>query len=83
VLGQTRAARDSIPLIQCPVDHTAKLYAEGPSSPEGLAFSPAGLLWVAEESVGRVSRIEIDGSVTPFTTGLNSAEGNSFDDDAT
>jgi len=74
-------ARDTIPRIQCPVGYTAKQYAEGLSSPDGLAFSPAGMLYVAEESVGRISRIEVDGSITPFTTGLNSPEGITFDDD--
>jgi alkaline phosphatase len=71
--------RDVIPRIQCPVGYTAKVFAQGLSSPDGLAFSPAGMLYVAEETAGQVSRIESDGSVTPVISGLAFPEGIAFD----
>jgi hypothetical protein len=33
---------DPLARIQCPADFTATIYAEGLSSPDGLAFSPTG-----------------------------------------
>jgi len=45
----------SLPRIQCEQGYTATVYAEGLSSPDGLAFGPAGALHVAEETAGRVS----------------------------
>jgi alkaline phosphatase len=71
---------DPIPRIQCPAGYTATIYAEGLSSPDGLAFSPSGMLYVAEETAGRVSRIESNGSVTPVISGLANPEGIAFDD---
>ena len=73
------ASGDPLPRLQCPVGYTATIYAEGLSGPDGLAFSPGGILYVAEETAGRVSRIEADGSVTPVLTGLNNPEGVAFD----
>ncbi len=73
-------ANDPVPRIQCPAGHTATIYAEGLSAPDGLAFSPSGVLYVAEESAGRVSRIASDGSATPVVTGLTAPEGIAFDD---
>jgi alkaline phosphatase len=75
----TSSMGDVIPRIQCPAGYVAKSYAEGFSSPDGLAFSPAGVLYVAEEAAGRVSRIEADGSVTPVVTGLHQPEGIAID----
>jgi len=75
----TRVMRDVIPRIECPTGYVAESYAQGLSSPDGLAFSPGGLLYVAEETAGRVSRIEADGSVTPVVTGLHYPEGITFD----
>ncbi len=74
------AVGDPLPRIQCPAGYTATLYAEGLSSPDGLAFSPDGVLYVAEETAGRVSRIEPDGSITPIINGLHHPEGIAFDD---
>jgi alkaline phosphatase len=74
------ALGDLLPRIQCPAGYTATLYAEGLSSPDGLAFSPDGVLYVAEETAGRVSRIEPDGSITPIISGLHHPEGIAFDD---
>ena len=59
------AVGDPLPRIQCPPGYTARVYAEGLSSPDGLAISPAGILHVAEERAGRVSRIDAAGNVTP------------------
>jgi uncharacterized membrane protein len=69
-----------LPRIQCTHAYTAIVYAEGLSSPDGLAFSPAGILHVAEEAAGRVSRIGPTGRSTPVITGLVSPEGIAFDD---
>jgi glucose/arabinose dehydrogenase len=60
--------------------YTASIYAEGLSSPDGLAFSPSGVLHVAEEAAGRVSQIGPSGLVTPLMTGLQYPEGIAFDD---
>jgi len=70
-----------IPRIQCPPGYTAILYAQGASSPDGLAFSPSGVLHVAEETAGRVSRIEPGGSITTVVSGLDRPEGIAFDTD--
>jgi len=71
---------DPLPRIQCPQGYTATVYAEGLSSPDGLAFSPAGILHVAEETAGRVSQVGPTGRITPVITGLTSPEGIAFDD---
>lgn len=73
------AVGEPILRIQCPAGYTATIYAGGLSSPDGLAFSPSGMLHVAEETAGRVSRIESDGSVTQVITGLANPEGIAFD----
>ncbi len=76
------AVGDPIPRIQCPPGYTATLYVQGLSSPDGLAFSPSGLLHVAEETAGRVSRIESGGSITTtVVSGLTNPEGIAFDTD--
>jgi sugar lactone lactonase YvrE len=49
------AVGDPVWRVQCPVGYTVTIYAEGLSTPDGLAFSPAGILHVAEESAGRRS----------------------------
>ena len=75
------ALGDPIPRIQCPPGYTATLYAQGLSSPDGLAFSPSGVLHVAEETAGRVSRIEPGGSITTVVSSLANPEGIAFDAD--
>jgi len=77
-----RSVGDPLPRIQCTQGYTASVYAEGLSSPDGLALSPAGVLHVAEETAGRVSQIGPAGSMTPVITGLASPEGIAFDDAA-
>jgi sugar lactone lactonase YvrE len=71
---------DALPRIQCAHGYAATIYAQGLSSPDGLAFSPTGVLHVSEETAGRVSQIGPAGQVTPVITGLNSPEGITFDD---
>jgi sugar lactone lactonase YvrE len=75
------ALDDPIPRIQCPPGYTATLYAQGLSSPDGLAFSPSGVLHVAEETAGRISRIEPGGSSTTVVSSLANPEGIAFDAD--
>lgn len=76
----TMAQGDPLPRIQCARPHTVTVYAEGLSSPDGLAFSPDGVLYVAEEEAGRVSQIGPGGVLTPVITGLSSPEGIAFDE---
>lgn len=47
-------------------------WSTGLTSPSGLAFSPAGELYVAEEN-GRVSRLAADGTPTVLAEGLGAA----------
>jgi len=77
------AVGDPIPRIQCTAGYTATLYAQGLSAPDGLAFGPGGLLYVAEESAGCVSQIGPAGVVTPVLDGLRQPEGIAFDEDGT
>jgi sugar lactone lactonase YvrE len=69
-----------LPRIQCALGYTATVYVTGLASPDGLAFSPDGVLYVAEESGGRVSRVGAGGTITPVLTGLREPEGITFDD---
>jgi len=73
------AQGDPLPRIQCARPHTVTVYAEGLSSPDGLAFSPDGVLYVAEEGAGRVSQVGPGGTVTPVINDLSSPEGIAFD----
>jgi len=70
---------DPLSRIQCPPGYNVTIYAEGLSSPDGLALNPDGVLYVAEEKGGRVSRIESYGVVTTILSGLVSPEGIAFD----
>lgn len=72
-------ASDPLPRITCPQGYEASVYAEGLSSPDGLAFAPDGVLYVAEETAGQVSRIGPTGIITPVVAGLDSPEGIAFD----
>jgi alkaline phosphatase len=71
---------DPLPRVQCPPGYAVTVYAEGLASPDGLAFSPDGILYVAEETAGRVSRVESYGRVTPILGGLSDPEGIAFDE---
>ncbi|MBN2542461.1 T9SS type A sorting domain-containing protein [bacterium] len=77
----TLAPGDSLPRVILPDGYAAFVHATGLSSPDGLALSPGGVLYVAEESAGRVSAVAEDGTVTPFATGITSPEGIAFDTD--
>jgi uncharacterized repeat protein (TIGR01451 family) len=71
---------DPADYVSCPSDYTAVIYAVGLSSPDGLAQSPDGQVYVAEETAGRVSRLGPGGTVTPVLEGLSNPEGIAFDD---
>jgi sugar lactone lactonase YvrE len=73
------AGSNELPRITCPPRYIASVYAEGLAGPDGLAFSPAGVLHVAEETAGRVTRIAPDGDGTVVVSGLESPEGIAFD----
>ena len=66
--------------IVCPAGYSVTVFADGLASPDGLALNPDGILYVAEEKAGRVSRVDADGSVTPVLSGLKNPEGITFDD---
>jgi sugar lactone lactonase YvrE len=70
---------ERVPRIQCPLGYHAYVYARDLVSPDGLAFDPAGILHVAEEEAGRVSRIEPQGTLTTVVDGLTNPEGIAFD----
>lgn len=75
----TSAVGDELTRVQCSTGYSATIYAENLTSPDGLAFSPAGNLYVAEENPGRVGRIGSNGVITPVITGLSNPEGIAFD----
>lgn len=75
----TSAVGDPLPRIDCGQGYSATVYATSVISPDGLAFSPDGVLHVAEEKAGRVSQIGANGTITPVITGLSSPEGIAFD----
>ncbi len=79
VQAEPNTVGDPVGYVTCPTGYTATVYAEGLLSPDGLALSPAGELYVAEEGAGQVSRVDPDGAVAPVLTGLNSPEGIAFD----
>jgi sugar lactone lactonase YvrE len=64
-----------LPRIVCPAGYQASVYASGLRSPDGLAFGPDGGLYVAEETAGRVSRIDPNGEITLVVDGLLQPEG--------
>ena len=70
---------DSLPRIQVPQGYQAFVHAVGLSGADGLAMSPDGVLYVAEEYANRVSAIAEDGTVTHFATGISYPEGIAFD----
>jgi glucose/arabinose dehydrogenase len=69
-----------------PITGTRALFTTGLRAPEGLCFTANGgfPLYVAEEDTGggagRLSRIETDGSHTPFCIGFGSIEDVAVDD---
>ena|GEM_PF-3338978 len=78
-LAQVPAVGKPLPRIVCPEGYEAFVYAVDLKSPGGLAFDPSGVLHVAEENAGRVSRISSDGTITPVVVGLDYPEGIAFD----
>ncbi len=77
------AVGEPIPTISCTNGMTAVVYADNLSSPDGLAFDSAGNLFVAEETAGRITQINSDGSKSVIMTGLSFPEGIAFDNDDT
>lgn len=70
---------DPLPRISCTGTYTATIYAENLTSPDGLALSSTGQLYVAEEGSGELSLIGATGVVTPLVTGLSNPEGLTLD----
>ena len=70
---------DPLPRISCTGSYTATVYAENLISPDGLAVSSSGQLYVAEEGGGQVSQVGTSGVVTPLVTGLSNPEGLTLD----
>ncbi|MCB8962750.1 MAG: hypothetical protein H6651_20720 [Ardenticatenales bacterium] len=82
--GSVQAAPDDpLPRVVCGGGYMAFIHAAGLASPDGLAWGPDNLVYVAEESADRVSRIESNGSVTPYGSGIVSVEGIAFGPDGT
>lgn len=79
--GRVWAVSQPLARLACPAGYQASIYAQGLRSPDGLAFDPAGTLYVAEELAGRVSSVAPDGSATPIVSGLDHPEGIAFDPD--
>lgn len=80
-VSRALAVGEPITRIQCPAGYQATLYAENLSSPDGLAFDPGGVLHVGEETAGRVSRVNANGTTSPVLENINSPEGIAFDAD--
>ncbi|MCP4425285.1 MAG: hypothetical protein GY803_12385 [Chloroflexi bacterium] len=73
------APGDPVPGITCTPSYNATIYAEGLSSPDGLAFAPNGVLYAAEETAGQVVEVGATGVTTPVLTALTNPEGIAFD----
>lgn len=73
------APGDPVPGVACNPSYSATIYAEGLTAPDGLAFNPSGVLYVAEETAGRVTEVSSSGALTPVMTGLSNPEGIAFD----
>ncbi|MBN1872937.1 MAG: right-handed parallel beta-helix repeat-containing protein [Anaerolineae bacterium] len=69
----------ALPPVQCIAGYTATVYVQGLFSPDGLAFDSSGNLYVAEESIGQVSRVGPGNIITPIIKGLENPEGITFD----
>lgn len=65
---------DPLPRIACTGNYTATIYAEGLSSPDGLALTDDGRLYVVEETSGEISQVGVNGIITPLISGLNNPE---------
>jgi len=73
------AVGDSLPRIQLPGNYKAFVHAVNLSGPDGLALSPEGLLYVAQEYAGSVSEVAENGTITTYASGFSSPEGIAFD----
>ena len=77
------APGDPLPRVVCAGGYEAFIHAKGLASPDGLAWGPDDLVYVAEESADRVSRIAGNGAVTAYGSGIVSVEGITFSPDGT
>lgn len=73
------AAGGSLPDISCPEGYTISVFAEGITGVDGLAISPAGVLFAASETEGSVYRVGEDGELEMVLNGLFHPEGIAFD----
>lgn len=72
-----------LPEISC-AGFSAFEYASGLSAPDGLAISPIdGNLYVAEETAGRVTKIDANGNKSTVLDQLDHPEGITFDGNGT
>ena len=74
---------DPIPRINLPAGWTATVYAEGLSSLDGLALSPDGSVFFAEESAGSIGFVASNGQVCLYAGGFSNPEGIAFDSEGT
>lgn len=70
-----KSVGDLLPRIITPLNYQAVIHAIGLASPDGLAWSLDGSLYVAEESAGRISKVAPNGVVTVYAAGISSPEG--------
>lgn len=61
------------------ITHELRPFTRDILNPSGLAFSPAGALYVTSRAEGIVYKIADDGTATPFAEGLGIATGVAFD----
>ncbi len=61
--------------IVCSEDYEARVFATGLKAPDGLTCDSSGRILVVEETAGRVTRIEKDGTHRTMASGLKSPEG--------
>ncbi len=66
---------DLLPRIVCPQDYEARVFAIGLKAPDGLTCDSSGRILVVEETAGRVTRIEKNGTARIMASGLRSPEG--------
>ena len=75
------APGDTLSRIELPEGWVATVYCTGLNRADGLAMSPGGVLYVAEEGDNCVSSVDPYGTVTPFVTEISCPEGIDFNSD--
>ncbi|MCP5022055.1 MAG: hypothetical protein GY930_09780 [bacterium] len=66
---------DLLPRIVCAEDYEARVFAIGLKAPDGLTCDSTGRILVVEETAGRVTRIEKNGTHKIMASSLRSPEG--------